>query len=124
MINTKNKLDVIFSLYIRHRDCINGIGRCCCCGKTIYINNCDSAHFISRSSMATRYDQKNVHACCKECNRFLNGNLYKYESFIINKYGQDELNRLKKLGKTTLKMSLSDKKELLKELKIKLKEYD
>lgn len=41
--------------------------------------------------MALRYDEKNCHVQCPKCNMELGGNLDKYKSYVINKYGADIL---------------------------------
>lgn len=71
-------LDEVFSRYIRRRDCPNGIGRCISCGALISYDTCDAGHYIGRAHTATRWNETNVHAQCRICNRHKYGNLKAY----------------------------------------------
>lgn len=58
----------------------------------------DAGHYITRSALNTRYDERNVHPQCKACNRFHEGRKDEYALFLIRTYGPqilDELNKLK-----------------------------
>lgn len=82
-------LDKIFSEYIRLRDSDQyGMIRCISCGKRIKWKQADAGHYIYRSHMALRFDEKNVNAQCRECNRFKAGNLEKYKRGLIIKHGR------------------------------------
>lgn len=91
-------LDNIFSKFIRKRDSKNGIIKCCACGKLVAWEESDASHFVSRTYLFTRYDERNVHASCRQCNRFLEGNKEGYSLFLLRKYGEkifEELNENK-----------------------------
>ncbi len=68
-----NKLDKIFSLYIRLRDS-KPFGykafKCISCGQIKPFAKADCGHYYSRSKMSTRYDEDNCHSECNFCNRF------------------------------------------------------
>jgi hypothetical protein len=65
----KDKLDIIFSKYIRLRDTDEyGNGACFTCGKMCNYKELDCGHFRSRRNLATRWYQDNAHAQCRECN--------------------------------------------------------
>lgn len=95
----QKKLDNIFSKFIRLRDADkNGLIRCCACGVLIPWEDSDCSHFVSRQYLFTRYEQKNCHASCRKCNRFLEGNKEAYALFLVRKYGAgifEELNENK-----------------------------
>ena len=99
MKNTlKTKLDRIFSLYIRLRDASpQGYTRCISCGKIIPWKEADCGHFVNRSHMATRYNEKNCNAQCRSCNRFDEGNNIGYVRGLIKKYGQGVIEELEVL---------------------------
>lgn len=61
------KLDAIFSKYIRRRDCGYGYAPCISCGKLITYDTSDCGHYENRQHMATRYDEKNCNAQCRDC---------------------------------------------------------
>lgn len=83
------KIDKVFSQYIRKRDRFT----CCTCGLVGMNLNMDCGHFVDKSvcGLDLRWDEKNCHAQCRNCNRFLNGNKDKYKEFMIKKYGEDIL---------------------------------
>lgn len=91
-----NKLDRLFSEYIRKRDTKDGMFICVSCGRTLPYEEADAGHFINRKWMPTRWDETNVHAQCRRCNRFDEGNIPEYYKFMINKYGEDHVNELLK----------------------------
>jgi hypothetical protein len=93
------KLDRIFSLFIRLRDSnLSGICVCITCGKPVFFKDCDAGHFIQRDRKATRYNTQNVHAQCKYCNRYRSGNQYEHGKKIDLLYGKDTAEKLKILG--------------------------
>jgi len=95
------KLDKAFSKWIRYRDTKDGFGKCISCGKFKAYEELDAGHFIGRQHLGTRWDEKNVHAQCRYCNRFDEGNKGNYRAALVAKYGPDILDQLavaKKLG--------------------------
>ena len=83
------KADKEFSLYIRRRDADDHTGRanCCTCGKNEHWSDMDCGHWISRSVMVTRFDVRNAHAQCRECNRFKDGAKAKHYDYILLQIG-------------------------------------
>lgn len=90
-----------FSLYIRLRDSIdNGFARCITCGKPHYYREMDAGHYIpQKNNYGTLYNEKNVHAQCKNCNQYGHGEVEKYHDAIVEKYGAYEVEELHKLAK-------------------------
>jgi len=80
------KLDEIFSIFIRRRDCTPN-GRCISCGKIITFETSDCGHYVNRKHMATRYDEQNCNAQCRACNRFDEGNIMGYRRGLVEKIG-------------------------------------
>lgn len=100
------KADKYFSEYIRLRDSDPyGIGNCISCGKKHHISEMDAGHFIDRSHKATRYNEQNVNAQCRPCNRFQSGRQYEHGKAIDLKYGEGTADELllqsKQITKTT-----------------------
>jgi len=87
------KLDTLFSVFIRRRDC-NPIGRCISCGKVITFETADCGHYINRKHMAVRFDENNCNAQCRACNRFDEGNIQGYRKGLIAKYGESTVDML------------------------------
>jgi len=92
----KNKLDKIFSEYIRRRDVDNhtGYGNCIDCGKETHFSEGDAGHFVGRRHLSTRWDEENVHFQHRYCNRFLNGRQYEYGQAIDKKYYEGKADEL------------------------------
>ena len=124
MKNTlKNKLDRIFSLYIRLRDANpQGYTRCISCGKIVPWKEADCGHFINRSHMATRYNEKNCNAQCRSCNRFDEGNNIGYIRGLIKKYGQGVIDELEILKHQESHWTEFEYKSLIEHYKQKVKE--
>lgn len=84
-----NKLDAVFSEFIRLRDSDeNGICRCITSGEFFHWKSCDAGHFITRDNMATRWEEKNVNAQGRQDNRFLSGRQFEHGKAIDRKWGE------------------------------------
>lgn len=85
----KDRLDKVFSKYIRLRDAMpGGYFRCISCGKIKPLEQADCGHFHSRIHMSTRYDEDNCHAECRSCNRFSADHLIGYRANLMKKIGE------------------------------------
>ena len=94
-VNYVDKLDRIFSQYIRLRDTMpNGYFKCISCGKIKPYDQADCGHYHSRRHMSTRFDPLNAHAECRACNRFSADHLICYQKNLIDKIGQDAFDLL------------------------------
>jgi hypothetical protein len=121
MITTK--ADKWFSLFIRLRDSDeNGYCTCCTCGTIRYYKNLDCGHWIKRQHQAARFNEKNCHAQCKNCNAFEQGRDSDFEKFILNKYGEQTINLLKASKNSHFKRSKLELDLLAKEYELKAKE--
>ena len=63
---------------------------CFTCGKNLQDDKskCHAGHYVPRGKVsALRYDRKNVHAQCINCNMYLSGNLSVYAIKLEEKYG-------------------------------------
>lgn len=101
------------SKYIRLRDAMTyqdkypdtpfGYVKCCTCSTVvIYNQNCDAGHFISKGSRGMSgvyFDERNIHAQCKSCNGFHQGRQVVYRDFMLEKYGQEVIDKLEFLDK-------------------------
>ena len=116
----KNKIDKVFHEYIRRRDADNNTGNCDCvsCGKTIHFSESDAGHFISRKYLITRYNERNVNAQCRKCNRFEYGRQYEYSIAL----GQELSQELLQTSRSMVKYTDADWQEIFKEFNDKLNE--
>lgn len=86
-----------FNLFIRTRDA--GLP-CICCGRNGDSRNgvggtWDAGHYRSRGSAPhLRFDERNVHAQLKQCNRYDSGNVVGYRFGLIERIGQEALDAL------------------------------
>jgi hypothetical protein len=90
-----NKLDTIFSEWIRLRDSDkNGICKCITSGEYFHWQDCDAGHFITRDNMATRWNEQNVNAQGRGDNRFKSGKQYEHGLAIDKKFGPGTASKL------------------------------
>jgi len=121
-MNHKNKLDRIFSEFIRRRDADeNGLIRCISCGKVVFWKDSDCGHYINRKHNSTRYDEQNCNAQCRSCNRFDEGNMSGYRRGLISKYGEKEVELLEIKKFNTCKLGNFELNTLINLYKEKLK---
>ena len=110
---TKKKVWPWMSKYVRLRDSIDyckrnnlpldsGVSRCCSCGKIILWRYNDAGHFISRGSgghSGVYFDERNVNLQCKTCNAQQQGNFPGYQDFMLERFGQEVIDKLRWLDK-------------------------
>ena len=109
------------SRYVRLKYSLdNGACKCYTCGAWKYIKNCDAGHFISRSVVATRYHEDNIRVQCIRCNRFCQGESFKFEQHLIEEIGQERVDELKRIAKTIGDDSISYHRAIEKEYKQKV----
>lgn len=108
-----SKLNKIFSLYIRTRDSKNGFCTCITCGVKKPINEIHAGHFIPRTHLATRWDERNVNSQCAQCNMFRSGALEDYFPAMEQKYGRGVIEELRSLRFQEKKYSNSDLQNLI-----------
>lgn len=116
----KNKIDKPFHEYIRRRDADNSTGYCKCitCNKPIHFTESDAGHFIGRQHLATRWNENNVHAQCRKCNRFEYGRQYEYSLSL----GSDLAEELLLTSRQIMKLSDFEYMEIFEEYRDKLEE--
>ena len=116
-----------FSRYIRARDCMaySGTildGRCISCDKPVRFDEGDAGHFIPSRRDSILFEETNCHLQCRKCNRFEQGAWVEYESAMLLKYGPKEVDRLKSLKFTTVKLRESNYREIADKYRKKYKE--
>jgi hypothetical protein len=117
-------LDKVFSQYIRLRDANNwGLCFCVTCGNPFHWKGGDAGHFIQRNRMAVRFDERNVNAQCKKCNRFDSGMQHDHGKAIDKKHGKGTADLLSNLGKVRgSKLDIYYVEEKITEYRIKIKQ--
>lgn len=118
----KEKLDRVFSQYIRLRDMLPGnVFQCISCGRIKPINQADCGHYINRQHMSTRFSEVNCNAQCRSCNRFDEGNMSGYRAGLIRKHGESKVLMLESQKYETRKYSDFEYEALIKHYKEKVK---
>ena len=119
----ENKLDRIYSEYIRRKDADEGgTVSCVTCQKLLHWREAHCGHFIKRANRAARWLQVNTHVQCVRCNTYLGGNDSVYAVYIIDKFGRDTYNDLMALRGKECKRYRTDYEELIETYKAKLEE--
>lgn len=74
--------------------------KCCTCSKIgSWLYSIQAGHFISKGSRGesgVRFDERNVHAQCKDCNAFNQGRQLDYGDYMREKYGQEVIDELRR----------------------------
>jgi hypothetical protein len=96
--NAKSTPDLIklatkhFNEFIRKRDSTEGIFRCISCQQVKTTDKMHAGHYLSAGNNgAVRFDERNVHGQCSECNMHMHGNLLPYRTNLIRKLGEEEV---------------------------------
>lgn len=121
-----DQLDKVFSQFIRLRDANKqGVCKCCTCGKLMVWKHpkgtTHAGHFVNRKHMATRWDEKNVHAQCVKCNSFDEGRQRQHGIFIDKKYGEGTADYLEGKGRSYCKWQEFELKEKIEYYKKEVK---
>jgi hypothetical protein len=95
------KLDKVFSIYIRRRYAINDIAKCVTCGKKDHWSKLQNGHFMSRKHLSTRWNEDNCQVQCAGCNVFRYGEQYLYSQYLGDKLAQELYIESKQIRKFT-----------------------
>ena len=80
-----------------------------------------AGHFIPQAQgNAVRFDLRNIHVQCYRCNINLGGNGPEYYPFMLEKYGQDVIDELRKLSNTSVKFTAPELQDMIKEMERKI----
>lgn len=112
----RDKLDRVFSMYIRLRDSKEFGGeyfRCISCGRVLPFAQADCGHYISRTNMALRFSEDNCSAQCRSCNRFKDGNILEYRQGLARKIGEKRVELLEARKHETKKWSNWELEQLI-----------
>ena len=110
-----DKLDTVFSKYVRLRDAMpSGFFRCISCGQIKPISQADCGHFHSRIHMSTRFDEDNCHAECRYSNRFSADHIIGYRANLIKKIGEQRFILLEAKAHQSRKWSHFELEQLIK----------
>lgn len=117
----KNKLDAVFSQFIRRRYMTSqGDAVCVTCHKVAPWKSLQCGHFVSRVHLATRWDDRNAAVQCGACNVLRRGNYAEYTAYMLRKYGPGIIDELLAKKRQLVKYTTSDLQEMIETYKGKL----
>ena len=109
----EEKLDRIFSVYIRLRDCDEKwIVKCPLCSRRWFRRDAQNMHYRKRTFKKYKFDEINCHAWCEHCNVMLDWNESEYTFRMIENYWIETAKRLKH-DKWTLKIHTYEFEEMI-----------
>jgi hypothetical protein len=115
-------LQKVFNTWVRMRDKDKP---CVSCGVDMKNRKGDASHFYSvGSTPSLRFNELNVHLACVPCNQYNHGNLHEYAERLPLRIGKEAFESLKDERFSTLKLSIDEIKEKIKEYKLKIKELN
>lgn len=86
------KLDEVFSKYIRVKYSKKGYCQCISCGKHLHWKQIQNGHYMSRRYFSTRWSEDNCRPQCVACNMFNQGNAQAYRLGLIKEIGEQRVN--------------------------------
>jgi len=114
--------DSIYSIYIRRKYSTNGYVRCFTCDKVHLVEEMHCGHFVGRGHHSTRFMEENTHPQCRYCNVFCEGQKDVYAIRLMEKYGQDILQKLNIEKNKIKKFTPEELKEIYEKYKKKVEE--
>lgn len=111
--------------YARLRDCggTEGGAVCISCGTYKPYNELDGGHFIPSTCSALKFDERNINAQCRRCNRFMHGAQANYLIGLENKHGRAVVDELLSRQNETKKWSFDELSELYDDYIEKIAEF-
>ena len=107
----REKLDIIFSRYVRLRDTdALGNGKCFTCGQPVTYHTSECGHFRHRRHDCTRWHPQNAHIQCVECNH--GDDMAKYIVAMLDKYPDEEVHELVRLSNQSCKFTKHEIEEM------------
>jgi hypothetical protein len=90
-----SKLDTEVSRYVRLTEASGGPRpgwvKCFTCGAWIFWKKADCGHYIPRTHYGTRFDLRNLRCQCTECNRYHEGEHWKFRQKLVETIGEHEV---------------------------------
>lgn len=117
----KKKADRWFSRYTRKSEAdYRGYVRCITCKEPKHWKKVDAGHFISRSYLNLRFDERNVWPQCKRCNMQA-GEPAAYAIFLEEKFGEGIVEQLEKEKNDYNQMTKQDYEDIATKYRNKFK---
>lgn len=118
----RDKVDALFSQYIRIRD--KWICQVCNRSYTTSTQGLHCSHIFSRRHNAIRFDERNAVAMCFSCHQWYGGNPIEGGEWARRYLGPDVVDELIRIKNAPFKKTKAWESEVESELKAKLKELE
>ena len=123
----KRKLWKLFSIFIRLKECLETTGAtdrgvCCTCNRIYHYKELQAGHFIDGRGNSVLFDEDLVHIQCWQCNCAKKGNKDAYTQYMVEKYGQEKVDRFYLLKHMTKSLSAFELEAMHQEICDKIKE--
>lgn len=118
------RVQATFNTYIRLRD--NG-KECVSCHTILNSKKkkFDAGHlFNANNHWNIRFDPQNVNGQCVKCNKHLHGNLLPYRKKLIQRYGQETMDRLELAAYKIRNFTKDELEDILNHYKSMIKNYN
>ena len=109
----KNKLDKVFSVFVRQRGMRDENNVCVSCGAVHHWKELQAGHFYRRQHLAVRWDPRNCWPQCFACNVWRRGNYASYSHFMWETQGKEVMDELKQLSRQTTKLTRDYLQEMI-----------
>ncbi len=115
------------SAYIRSKECLETTntpdwGICCSCNSWKHIKDLQAGHYIGGRRDNILFIDDIIHIQCIGCNYYKQGNYLEYKKYMINRYGEEKVERLENMKWIKKSLSLLELKALEQDYKNKLRE--
>lgn len=119
---TKETLVRVFNQWVRLKETDEyGAGRCFSCRRVVGGDQAQAGHFVRCGKEATRFDERNVHVQCQDCNIIKGGNREMYAKALNLSYGPGTALELQTKGEVIHLWTIEDLKALLRQYRAKVK---
>lgn len=118
----RDKAWSLTSQYIRLREADeDGYCRCVTCGITKHWKEQQAGHFIPQArGNAIRWDLRGISPQCYRCNINLGGNGAEYTIYMLDRYGREVVDDLRRVASTTRIMRRADYEAIIEDMAAKL----
>ena len=112
----KKRVWLVFSRYIRLRDCLRTTGspehgECISCGEPKSYSELDAGHFVAKHAN-NYFSERGVNIQCQSCNRFKGGNPLGYRRGLLLLYGEEITSELELENRPIKKFTVKELEEL------------
>ncbi len=118
----RDKAWELTSKYVRLREADeDGYCRCVTCGITKHWKELQAGHFIPQArGNAIRWDLRGISPQCYRCNINLGGNGAEYTIYMLDRYGREVVDDLRRVASTTRIMRRSDYEQIIDDMAARL----